>query len=179
MQCPNCQLKYSKQPQHCSCGYDFKSGTVTPASPAVETKPHDAHDKPQVLMLPANRMKRLGAKIFDGLLAASPLFLLVDTDPEQVVFELIFAVVVILGVQWYMLTKMGQTIGKYLLRIRIVKLDGSNGGFVSNVLIREIANGLLNFIPLYGVVDGLLIFRQDQRCIHDHLAGTVVITAEE
>ena len=52
---------------------------------------------------------------------------------------------------------------------------GENGGFVPNVLLRFIVNGLLWIIPLYGLVDILFIFRGDRRCIHDMIAGTQVV----
>jgi uncharacterized RDD family membrane protein YckC len=69
------------------------------------------------------------------------------------------------------------------LGIKIVKFDtGQNGGFVPNVLLRSIVNGLIGSIPfigaLYALVDILFIFAEDRRCIHDHLAGTVVIKAK-
>ena len=48
---------------------------------------------------------------------------------------------------------------------------------LANVLLRVVVNGLLGFIPLYGVVDILFIFREDRRCIHDLIAGTVVVNA--
>jgi len=51
--------------------------------------------------------------------------------------------------------------------------------------LRVVLNGLLGFItlyllggiPLYSVVDALFIFRNDRRCIHDLVAGTVVVNA--
>ena len=62
-----------------------------------------------------------------------------------------------------------------MLDIKIVKLDGANGGFMTNVLMRDIVNGLICLIPLYGLVDILFIFSEERRCIHDHIAGTKVI----
>ena len=51
----------------------------------------------------------------------------------------------------------------------------ANGGFVSNVLLRVIVNTVLSLIPFYTLVDILLIFREDRRCIHDMIAGTKVV----
>ena len=72
----------------------------------------------------------------------------------------------------------GQTVGKRALRLRIVDADdGSNPGGWRAVGIRGIANWLISaFVPLYSLVDALLIFREDRKCIHDHLAKTVVVT---
>jgi uncharacterized RDD family membrane protein YckC len=78
----------------------------------------------------------------------------------------------------YTLTKFGQTPGKKIMGIKIVKYEtGENGGFVPNVLLRYFVNGLLGAIPMYQLVDVCLIFRDDRRCIHDLLAGTKVVRA--
>ena len=72
----------------------------------------------------------------------------------------------------------GQTIGKKALKVRIVKADtGLNGGFVPNVLLRAIVNGFFGTVPFYSLVDVLLIFRDDRRCIHDLVTGTRVVQA--
>ena len=77
-----------------------------------------------------------------------------------------------------LLTTAGQTIGKKLMKIRIIKVEtGDNGGFITNVLIREVLNLLFKIIPFYEFVDALAIFREDRRCVHDFIAGTVVIQA--
>jgi uncharacterized RDD family membrane protein YckC len=79
------------------------------------------------------------------------------------------------------LSTRGQTIGKRTMKIRIIRLDGSAPGFVHAVLLRVIVNALPSAIPivgsLYGLIDILFIFRRDQRCIHDHIAGTRVVVA--
>ena len=91
---------------------------------------------------------------------------------------IIFAFLVVFIYQMVLLTKEGQTVGKKPLGIRIVKMDtGQNGGFVPNVLLRLIVNGLTGVIPFYGLVDILVIFRGDCRCIHDLIAGTQVVDA--
>ena len=77
-----------------------------------------------------------------------------------------------------MLAKDGQTLRKKALRIRIVKKDtGQNGGFVTNVLLRFVLNGILGLIPFYSLVDILFIFGPDRRCLHDMIAGTKVVDA--
>ena len=78
--------------------------------------------------------------------------------------------------QIVLLSKNGQTIGKKALNIRIVMVSfGQNGGFVPNVVVRAWGAFLISLIPLVGLVDVLFIFREDQRCIHDLIAGTEVI----
>jgi len=69
-------------------------------------------------------------------------------------------------------------LGKKLAGIRIVLKDTQeNGGFAVNVLKRGVLNGLLSLIPGYFLADSLFIFREDRRCLHDMIAGTVVIQA--
>jgi len=81
--------------------------------------------------------------------------------------------------QAYLLSTTGQTLGKRWLKIRVVNLDGSNPGFVGAVLKREIVNGIPSAIPyvggIYSLVDQLMIFGQEQRCLHDLIAGTRVV----
>lgn len=100
-----------------------------------------------------------------GLLMDAPVFMILG--------------VVAIGIyQMYLLSTLGQTIGKKVLNIRIVKIDsGENGGFMTNVGMRLVLSGLLGIIPLYSLVDVLFIFRADRRCIHDMIAGTRVIEA--
>ena len=92
---------------------------------------------------------------------------------------LYFAAVMIYQVA--MLTQRGQTFGKRAMKIRIVKLDGSQPGFVHAVLLRMMVNGLPPAIPmvgrLYTLVDLLFIFSADRRCLHDRIAGTRVVQA--
>lgn len=94
---------------------------------------------------------------------------------------LIIPLLAFVVVQIVLLVKNGQTIGKKLLGIKIVKLDGSNPGFVSVILMRGILPGIIGGIPMVGplfsLVNVLLIFREDRRCIHDLMAGTIVVEA--
>jgi uncharacterized RDD family membrane protein YckC len=87
----------------------------------------------------------------------------------------------VLGYQCYLLSTRGQTLGKKWLGIKILKLDGSPPGFPAAVALRVLVNGLIGLIPVVGgiyvLVDTLLIFRDDRRCIHDLIAGTRVVKA--
>ena len=47
------------------------------------------------------------------------------------------------GIQLYFMCKYGQSIGKKLMKIRVVRENGDVAGFVHNVLLREIAYGLI------------------------------------
>ena len=85
-------------------------------------------------------------------------------------------------IQFWLLTTLGQTIGKKAMGLRIVRtIDLSNGGFVTNVLLRIVASRAISLVPivgtLYFIIDPAFIFRDDRRCVHDHIAGTCVIKA--
>jgi uncharacterized RDD family membrane protein YckC len=76
----------------------------------------------------------------------------------------------------YKLSSQGQTIGKAWRNIKIVKKDtGENGGFFTNVLLRGLAGALCGAIPLGFFIDALFIFAEPKRCLHDYIAGTIVV----
>lgn len=128
----------------------------------------------------AARGTRLKAALVDAMLGAGG-YLLGSTEalPMPVRVAGTAATLALVVYQVRLLAISGQTIGKRLLGIRIVRHDTlENGGFKTNVLLRGLLNGVLNFIPVYFLLDSLLIFREDRRCIHDHIAGTVVVPAD-
>jgi uncharacterized RDD family membrane protein YckC len=88
-------------------------------------------------------------------------------------------------VQMYWLATRGQTLGKRWMKIRIVRLDGTDAGFVRAVLWRGFLN-LGVYLTLFGVfgrvvayayllADFLFIFGAKKTCIHDLIAGTKVV----
>ena len=90
------------------------------------------------------------------------------------------SVLVIFGLQIYLLVTRSQTVGKILTRTLIVDYrTGQRAGAVSCVLLRFFVHGVITAIPniggLYGLVDALFIFRQDRRCLHDLIASTAVV----
>jgi len=132
-----------------------------------------AHAMTMIAQTPASRGSRLLAVIVDtAAFLALYLVALVFNEPMIAVVGLMALV----ACQIYFLSSLGQSIGKKVMGIRIVKnTTGENGGFGTNVLVRLIANGILGFVPLYSLVDVLFIFRQDRRCLHDLIAGTKVV----
>ncbi|HXI57609.1 MAG TPA: RDD family protein [Polyangia bacterium] len=145
----------------------------------------------------ANRGARLGAILLDGLIMLPALVpfgvggylaraAAVDGRPgapgSGAMMAMGLGALLLLAVfiyQIYLLATRGQTLGKRWMKIRIVKLDGSNPGFVAAVLLRAGVNGIISGIPylggLYALIDALFIFRDDRRCVHDLIAGTRVI----
>lgn len=123
----------------------------------------------------AQRGNRLLASIIDT--ACFVVMYLIAYAINEPLF-VVFGIAGLVGYQMYLLTTLGQTIGKKAMNIKIVKTDTEeNGGFVTNVLIRGILNGIIGFVPFYALVDILFIFREDRRCIHDLIASTRVVEA--
>jgi uncharacterized RDD family membrane protein YckC len=79
-----------------------------------------------------------------------------------------------------LLTVRGQTVGKILTNLRVVRAsDGSHAGFLHGFLLRGFLPRCLRHVPLIGflfwIVDNCFIFRDDHRCLHDLIAGTKVV----
>ena len=140
----------------------------------------------------ASRMKRLFARLLDvvfGVIAALiPGFVLTflsggNFDPEPFLLGAVVGIISFVIYQWYLLATTAQTIGKKYLKIKIVKNDGEKAGFFVNVVLREWVMALIGIFPAIGgiiqLVDILFIFRDDRKCIHDLIAGTVVISVTE
>lgn len=158
------------------------------APPQAELRPLAAGGAPL-----AGLGQRLGAALVDGIcggILAIPFIIasamtdsmdpeLADGIPATVMALMgvggILAVVLIIYNLMLLSTK-GQTIGKKILGIRITNYQNDgNPGFVKAVLLRVIVNGVIGFIPLYGLIDICCIFGQERRCIHDVIAGTRVV----
>ena len=147
----------------------------------------------------AERGTRLGAALIDAMLAvaaAAPAGVILGVtigfgrstfggDSDVMVIGLIgLMVVMVLGFmcfQWYLIATTGQSLAKRWLGIKIVRMDGTPVNFVNGVIMRSwVIQGLSN-IPflggIVGLVNALMIFGEERRCLHDHIAGTRVVVA--
>jgi len=126
---------------------------------------------------PATRLARLEAVLIDDLISIVPFILIVYDDPF-IRFLGFAALISYILLQFTLLSRTGQTMGKRMRRIRIVTAaTGENGGFVTNILLRAIPGTIMAVIPFLNLVDILFIYRKDRRCLHDLIAGTIVIEA--
>ena len=126
------------------------------------------------------------AAIPGGLLAAARLRaipIVEDGLTSQLVTAyalVLLGVIAVAAYQWYLVSTTGQTLGKRLLRIRIVLRNGDPVGFVHGVLLRSWVMFLLGAFPYVGscvnLVDILMIFTVGHRCLHDRIAGTIVVS---
>tara|TARA_R110002072_G_scaffold300368_1_gene477661 strand:+ start:2285 stop:2860 length:576 start_codon:yes stop_codon:yes gene_type:complete len=78
----------------------------------------------------------------------------------------------------YLIHTRSQSVGKMIMKIKVVAQDGGPAGTARQLLLRvgvtQVLSGLVPFFPL---IDNLMIFTPDKRTIHDRIAGTIVIQA--
>jgi len=101
------------------------------------------------------------------------------TGPAGILAILGFLIVAALN--FYFVAKNSQTIGKKLVGIKVVRTDGSRASLGRIFWLRNVVNALPGMIPfiggLYGLIDPLFIFGEARRCVHDHIADTIVVKA--
>jgi uncharacterized RDD family membrane protein YckC len=130
----------------------------------------------------ATRQSRLMARLIDFPLSFYGLLFAMNLPglPATVRATMIGVAAIAIPIQLALLTSDGQTLGKKALKVRIVREDtDENGGFMTNVLMRGIVNGVISITGVYAVVDVLFILMQNRRCLHDYLAGTKVVRDPE
>src|SRR5687768_12492232 len=122
----------------------------------------------------ASRGSRFAGALLDGLitvLACVPAFVLYggqildDPSEDNILAMLAIPIVLVTIVQWYLIATSGQSIAKKLLGMKIVKLDGSDVGFVHGVILRMWVMGALQAVPFVGnfiaLADALTIFGEE------------------
>ncbi|NVJ65781.1 MAG: RDD family protein [Gammaproteobacteria bacterium] len=153
----------------------------------------------------ASRGTRLGAAILDTIFLIIPLFvflfafgfidyiqngesssplldLILDTHSNVFVDMLIstfIALILFILVQGYFVYTSSQTLGKKIVGIQVVDLNGKPISGNHYLLARYLPATFLAYLPIIGglfaILDCLLIFRKDHNCIHDDIAKTRVI----
>jgi uncharacterized RDD family membrane protein YckC len=132
---------------------------------------------------PADRMSRLGAQMLDGLVflaAVVPAGIAVgsgngsnDLGPLGIglIVVTVIASLALLVINFRLISREGQTLGKKWSGIRIVRTDGSRASFGRIFGLRMIVNGLIGSIPIlgpiYSLADSLAIFGEARLCLHD------------
>ena len=142
---------------------------------------------------PAERGTRLAAAILDGIIFTGmvylPLILALGVGEDSAesggaaVVAVGAGVLTLIGlVVWCWLTikyvlANGQSIAKKLLHIKVIRSDGSPASLGRIFWLRNVVNGLLSVIPLFGLIDVLFIFGESRQCVHDKIADTIVVKA--
>jgi uncharacterized RDD family membrane protein YckC len=160
----------------------------SPAAPISPMVPRVAVIDPNL----ADRGARLGAVLLDCLILFGfllPGLIVVWTGgDENDTIKAIAIVLIALGmlslavIQIYLLSTKGQTLGKKIVGVKIVKYaDSSSPGFVHACLLRAIVPTLISNVPFLGLIFALVdicfIFGDERRCLHDLIAGTKVVNA--
>ncbi|RMG08681.1 MAG: RDD family protein [Planctomycetota bacterium] len=158
-----------------------------------------ARRRPDSAPLPlAPRSHRLGAYLTDRALCYFPSTVLVFggafVNDELNAVDPLGTAGIVLGIawfafytlyNWYLLASRGQTVGKRWVGLKIVRAGGWPVDFASAVVLRNWVTGFLGnplILSVLGLLvyllDHLLIFNRDRRCLHDLIAGTFVIRPE-
>lgn len=146
---------------------------------------------------PASRTKRFFGAVIDSLLLGAMVFagvMLMGTlissgfieeaaldrstlslDAVNAWGALYFPAIALTLIQWNLIATRGQSIGKLLLGMRIVNEGGQCPGFIQGVILRNWLRAALSLIPLFSLIDALVIFGESRRCVHDFIAGTRVV----
>lgn len=152
-------------------------------SPAIPVRLHKRTPDARL----ASVLARLTAALVDALAtvgAAMPalgLCTAAELTGPSAAFLVGVCVFLLLIVQWFLIATTGQSLGKRWLGIRIVRHDGGPAGFVHGVVLRSWVLQAPMWLPWIGsfiaLLDVLMIFGTQRRCMHDHIAGTKVIVS--
>jgi len=142
----------------------------------------------------AGRGTRLGAVIIDGIAVGLLCWVVSMVTPWNVfrpdltqglmrvmVINTVIGCVAFAVLNTYLLATQGQTLGKRLLGLRIVRPDGERASLLRLLGARYGLGYVLGMVPyvgsFYGLIDVLLIFRESRCCLHDNIADTIVVKA--
>jgi uncharacterized RDD family membrane protein YckC len=156
---------------------------------------------PDTIVL-ADRLTRLGASILDGLIqlaVLAPVIAIIilftigfnestveilEATEDSILFQLlalVLGIAVFLAINFRLLRDNGQTVGKRICNIKIVRSDGSPADVQHLLLYRYLPVWIIPQIPIVGgifaLLNVLLIFRESRKCLHDDIADTIVIKA--
>ncbi len=100
-------------------------------------------------------------------------------EPDFFLMGLGFLVTLgVAGYQLYLLSQTGQSLGKRMLKIRLVRTDGSPVSVARILFVRNLVPAAVgSFCSIFNLVDALFIFNDDHRCLHDMIADTKVVDA--
>ncbi|RYD19273.1 MAG: RDD family protein [Verrucomicrobiaceae bacterium] len=97
-------------------------------------------------------------------------------------FTLLLTVIhfpIYMAIQWKFLKATGQSIGKKLAKTRVATMEGRKPEINDLVFKRYAFVTGISLVPVVGsvlsLVDVLLVFKSDRRCLHDMVAGTQVV----
>jgi len=136
----------------------------------------------------ASRGLRLGAYLLDYLIGNVAVYvpaLLASAivPPTRDGIAPLVVVMMCLGwLAWLVITivlvaRNGQTIGKKLLNIKVVRSDGTKATLGRIFWLRNFVPALLFITIIFPLIDNFFIFSETKQCLHDKIADTIVVNA--
>lgn len=200
--CPKCG--YTRDPgwTECpACGVIFArlrpaNGELPPPPPPADDGLYNPYQAPQASVyeplsashgeleladpgarLLAQLINAFGAVVMMGV-GIVPFFTLGQGETPGCGHFVLIAIMLLVWISWNWswLAKYDQSVGKRMMNIRVVRSSGERASMGRLVGLRYLVGSLvLGQIPFYGIVDALFVFRDDRRCVHDHVADTIVV----
>ena len=128
--------------------------------------------------------KRVGATLIDFLVVAVPLLIVgvvlgLSAGEGEIFFTYALSAVTALIYAPLLMARggahNGQTWGKQVTGIRVVREDGNPMDFSRGLVRDGVGKGVLSFVPLYGLVDSLCPLGDSRKqAIHDKIGSTTV-----
>lgn len=160
---------------------------AAPEAEILDVKLEDHSESPL-----ASRWLRLAGAIIDGVISLCvtiPMIFLIGGFDNitrgplpGVTYSLVLSLasfIIFLLINYKFLKNDGQTIGKKVVKIKIVALDGSKALFSGHILKRYAFYNILALIPIVGlvlsIISDVIIFGSAKRCGHDYVGGTKVV----
>lgn len=164
--------------------------TIQTTEPASNAKTSQSQSNTNLTVEYAGFLTRFIAAIIDGIIltiAMGPIFFILivssgalsrepGADPPGILSFLFYPIMlIILVLYWIVLQhKIGQTLGKKIMKIKVVDSEGSNAS-IKDLAMREILGKFVSgIIPLY-IGHIMVIFTARKQALHDKIAGTYVI----
>lgn len=150
----------------------------------------------------ATRVERFAGALIDGVIGlaigaplgiglALLLMFVAGMEPTGIAYQVVTPILgSVLGaatfllVQGYLLSTKGQTVGKLVMKTRIVSQSTGQILPIGDLIVkRYLIYWVLPAVPfvgnfliaLFALVNALMIFRENHRCLHDEIAGTNVV----
>jgi uncharacterized RDD family membrane protein YckC len=176
----------------------YPPSTQSSGRPPPQTPYDDPYRPPASQLVPefydasyadnASRGQRFTGALVDSLLQVAAmipgivvLLVLGDGDDEALLGTAVMLVgaLAISAYQWYLVATTGRSLAKRWFGMKIVRMDGSEAGFLHGVVLRSWVLGAIAMVfSFVGTIDALFIFGAEHRCLHDYIAGTRVITSQ-
>lgn len=143
-------------------------------------------------VIPASRLARFGAAMIDSISVAVLFYgpitfaTLSSTtgDPATVLAGVGLGALgglILVALNVVFVARNSQSLGKKLVGLKVVRMDGSHASFARILFRRNAINWVLSLVPwlgaVYGIIDVLFIFSSSEQCLHDRIADTIVVDA--